>query len=117
MLYISYDVIFDKIVKARNSLKPEYSNDIRVMRAFKDILRDMEAMAVNRRGTKNYEDGYVWVVEYGGQPYIAYDDPERAYAWEDDADENGYSVSIVRIPRFGLGIARDVRKDDISKGE
>lgn len=115
MLYISYDVIFDKIVKARNSLKPEYSNDIRVMRAFKDILRDMESMAVNRRGTKNYEEGYVWVVNRGGQPYIAYDDPERAYAWtdDDDADENGYSVSVVRIPRFGLGIARN----DIQKGE
>lgn len=113
MLYISYDVIFDKIVKARNSLKPEYSNNIRVMRAFKDILRDMESMAVNRRSTKNYEDGYVWVVNYCGRPYVAYDDPERAYAWEDDADENGYSVSVVRIPRFGLGIARD----DIQKGE
>lgn len=103
MLYISYDVIFDEIVKARNSLKPEYSNDIRVMRAFKDILRDMEDMAVNRRGTKHREDGYVWVVCLNGQPYAAYDDYERANAWmANNNDETGYSVSVVHIPRIGF---------------
>lgn len=107
-------MIFDKIVKARDSLKPEYSNNIRVMRAFKDILRNMESIATNQRGTKHCEDGYVWVVMLGGLPYAAYDDPERAHVWAiDHMIEYPFSVDVIPIPRIGF----DLCPDDISKGE